>query len=623
MSKKFIIIILALISITFNKIAIASPSIEWKLENSFRMFLDPQNTKVHQEEYEKLSQEEMEAPILNIERRLSEKYPYGWAKEMYKATCWDNKKQRYNNCKGKKKDYLHPKSHIIIASLKNSNVTNEKCTWKLYVGKTKIHSQKTSNCSDEIKIEVPYPSGGNLKVEQSGKLITSKRIKVTDLFIVGLGDSFGSGEGNPDKPVVFSEKRSADYGRAKKKVKLKHYPTRVGRWLWVGDSFFNKRRARWQSRSCHRSLYSHQLRVALQLALESKQRAVTFAGFACSGAEAIIGLLDRYKGNEWVKYTPDTSQIGAAARAACGPNPPEYRTYTTTFTYGNKLPELENLGLYHCNKKKRHHRNIDLVLLSIGGNDVGFSRLVANAILSDASALKQLGGWMGQIYKPKHAERRLEQLKLRYKALKRALHIILHVPWNQADRVILTAYPKMGYMQDGKTICPDGAKGMDLHPIFKTNSKRVRAGEVFAKKLNEVMKSKAKQNKWTFVDEHREAFAKHGFCAYDEQNKDKLEELFGIPKKNGEGWKLYNPADYRPYASRQRWIRTPNDVYMGTHQHTKRQLIRKFWRTKNLNQFQLIYAGTYGGSFHPTAEGHAVIADAILKKARRILRKYK
>ena len=34
----------------------------------------------------------------------------------------------------------------------------------------------------------------------------------------------------------------------------------------------------------------------------------------------------------------------------------------------------------------------------------------------------------------------------------------------------------------------------------------------------------------------------------------------------------------------------------------------------------LLNASTFGGAFHPTAEGQAAIADAVLPKVRRIIR---
>ena len=45
-------------------------------------------------------------------------------------------------------------------------------------------------------------------------------------------------------------------------------------------------------------------------------------------------------------------------------------------------------------------RRIDLLLVSIGGNDIGFARLVANAVLGDRTMLRRLGGWFGQVFQP-------------------------------------------------------------------------------------------------------------------------------------------------------------------------------------------------------------------------------
>ena len=74
--------------------------------------------------------------------------------------------------------------------------------------------------------------------------------------------------------------------------------------------------------ACHRSLYSHQLRAALQLAIEDPHRAVTYVGVACSGAETVFGMFLRYKGHEWVPNPPELSQISAIAQAQCGGREP-------------------------------------------------------------------------------------------------------------------------------------------------------------------------------------------------------------------------------------------------------------------------------------------------------------
>ncbi len=112
-------------------------------------------------------------------------------------------------------------------------------------------------------------------------------------------------------------------------------------------------------------------------------------------------------------------------------------------------------------------RKIDLLLLSVGGNDVGFARLVANAVLADKSILRKLGGWFGQVHGFIEANSQLDALDDRMKSVNRALHNLLHVPWPESDRIILTGYPPMALLDDGKTVCPDGQAGSVATPSPK------------------------------------------------------------------------------------------------------------------------------------------------------------
>jgi hypothetical protein len=43
---------------------------------------------------------------------------------------------------------------------------------------------------------------------------------------------------------------------------------------------------------------------------------------------------------------------------------------------------------------------------------------------------------------------------------------------------------------------------------------------------------------------------------------------------------------------------------------------------ESLARFQVLVAATYSGAFHPTAEGHAAIADSVAERARAVLKKY-
>ncbi len=85
------------------------------------------------------------------------------------------------------------------------------------------------------------------------------RIVIKDLLIVGIGDSVGSGEGNPDIPA------GADP-------------------------------ATWESRRCDRSHFSFEAQTAEALEEASAKTSVTLLHLACSGATIQRGLIGEYRG---------------------------------------------------------------------------------------------------------------------------------------------------------------------------------------------------------------------------------------------------------------------------------------------------------------------------------------
>jgi lysophospholipase L1-like esterase len=621
------VILLLIVSSPISAEEVPQGQIEWELVNPFRLFHRPEHTALHRKTYEELTSDEQETPILSVERRLSSQNQYGWARTVYDKTCWSRTKGRYYKCAGKKQPYIHPKSHKIWLEYKNSKVSQDApprvapyCSWSMIYTQRKRKRVKTQKalCDQRVQFDIPYPTGAVIELKVSNGISLSEKIKIKDIFIVGIGDSFASGEGNPDVPVRFSAERSVFYQDDKEqRFEKKAYPTRVGKWKDVADRNFMKYKARWQGQSCHRSLYSHQMRASLQLALEKPKRAVTFAGFACAGAQITHGLFLRFKGNEWSETPPKLSQISAVAEAQCGARRAENKRYSRAFGLDGKLEILNDLPVKRCARKNA--RRIDLLMVSIGGNDVSFSSLVANVVVKDSLQLKTVGGWMGAILDHNQAKARIAELRLRYKALRRALHNVLLIPWGEADRVLLTAYPNMTFRDKGKRVCDDGALGMDLSPLFSLSSKKASDAEGFAESLNDAMRREAKNLKWTYVEGHRDAFTSHGICAQNEEKKGELPEILALPYKEQGQWQPYNPSEYVPYASRERWFRTPNDAYLTGHLHLSGAIMSKF---KKLRPLQVLVAGTYSGAFHPTAEGQAVIADALSKAANKVLAKY-
>jgi hypothetical protein len=541
---------------------------------------------------------------------------------MYRKTCWDASKNRYV-CPGNA-DYINPKSHMVAAEIEGiAEKGAVDCTWLTapHGGSIPRGTAVKQPCSEPALLEVPYPAGLSVTVEVGSREVATTVIAVRDIFVVGMGDSFGAGEGNPDVAVRFSRERTVDYGKAGGATDMSGYPARVGAWKNLGDKTFIEGNARWLDQACHRSLYSYQLRVALALALEDPHRAVTFAGFACSGAEVTWGLFLRYKGNEWVPSPPDLSQISAIADAQCGKENAPLHDLPEAYHMNGIIPELKG-GLTLSKCPVDIARKIDLMLVSIGGNDIGFARLVANAVLSDQSLVRSLGGWFGQMHGNEEATALLARLDQRYKAMNRAFHGILHVPWDESDRIVLAAYPPFAMLDDQGAVCPDGNIGMEVLNDFALTEKSALTSAWLADKLDQIMTSSASAFGWTFADQHRQAFVGHGLCAGFRQVAPSTADELRLPRMHDGRWDPYNPADYRAYAARQRWFRTPNDAFMTGNFHVAGTVLQKVLKLETLSWFQILLASTYSGAFHPTAEGQAAIADAVADKARDVLAKY-
>ncbi len=603
--------------------SIAVPTIDWRVENSFRFFTDAADTEVHRATYLALpAADKLQRPVLAAEQALSRRHDAGWAATMFRNTCWDVLTNRFV-C-AQRDDYINPNSHTIVAEIRDIDESAHlSCTWLTSpLGGSDPRGAATSQpCSEPARFKIPFPSGAKIAVEIGGREIASEVIKVRDLLIVGMGDSIASGEGNPDVPVHFSRERSMSYGEKTDKENFTGYPSRIGAWKHIGDKAFIAENSRWLDQACHRSLYSHQLRAALQLGIEDPHRAITYVGVACSGAEVTYGLFLRYTGNEWVPNPPDMSQISAVASAQCGSHSAPSQDLPEAYHMKGNIPELKGgLVLRKCDPLNA--RKIDLLFLSIGGNDVGFARLLANAVLADQSTLRKLGGWIGQVHGLNEARAQLDALKTRYKSLNRALHNILHIPWEQSERVVLMAYPGLALLGDGSEVCPDGRAGMEILPDFAMSEAKARVGTWIADKLYHAMRGAAKEYRWSFIESHRREFIGRGICAGTTFDGADIADDLRLPRKTAAGWRPYNPADYNAYARRQRWFRTPNDAFMTGNFHVAVSMLQKVLKLNALSWFQLVLASTYSGAFHPTAEGQAAMADAAVHKARAVLEKY-
>ena len=132
----------------------------------------------------------------------------------------------------------------------------------------------------------------------------------------------------------------------------------------------------------------------------------------------------------------------------------------------------------------------------------------------------------------------------------------------------------------------------------------------------------------TFVDAHQPAFELHGVCAradddpaFDRECFSGKGETFETSLTKGATDPMacgYPASEFRPYASRARWIRTANDSYFTALTYPEglpSAAAAERPARRHLGDLRAVY----GGAIHPTAEGHAAMADAALPAAREVL----
>jgi hypothetical protein len=203
--------------------------------------------------------------------------------------------------------------------------------------------------------------------------------------------------------------------------------------------------------------------------------------------------------------------------------------------------------------------------------------------------------------------------------------------------VILTAFPKVEFDQDGK-LCGETSPrerldGLNVGGVLSIDIPKLRLVSDFVNNtLYPATRDAALAGNWYFVDAHRDAFTRHGVCAQkriSESSVTAAENLmlpyfhFSSPHNL---WSEFEPfsanreihvdrlRDTRPYAPRQRWFRTLNDICLFVQYKAKGTPPPP----ENWGLADLIEA-CLGGPFHPTAEGHSHIADAVYGRAKTIL----
>ncbi|MCP3465095.1 hypothetical protein [Bradyrhizobium sp. CCGUVB23] len=590
--------------------------ITWEVRNRFRLFREERDFLLHVENARNRS-------ILATEQSLEmQSEGRGWARNMVNRLCIDLQGRVNQPCArdNVKENYITPVDHPVTVRLTGAVPVGAICAWSFDDGDGPQAS--TFDCAEPVNLRVRYGRQTVATVDVSSGSDPTQRIQteiqVRDVFIAGLGDSIASGEGNPDRPIALADDGFCFRSYLGTAGGQYYRPSRAGfkggRACEAPDTLTNWQRygALWFNAPCHRSLYSYQSRTALALAVRYPHIAVTYLPLACTGASISDGLLGSQRARECPPGKSGTCQTSVNAQVA------ELREALTAA------------------RKRQPDRKLDLVLLSIGANDVYFSGLVADVIVDTATerALFTRSGVMAGVDDSRDALTR--ELPRNFVKLREALKPLVD---GDLSHVVYVSYANPA-LADGGVPCRGGRAGFDIHPAFNADPQRLaRVSTYVDTEFLPQLKGLAtctqgalcrdpESDRMTFVDTHQGLFADHGFCAHAGSDPEFDRACFA---ENGQS---FNPdivtaasqpmlcgrgaSEYRAYLPRARWIRDANDSYFAA--MTYPQGLPAASQPNDIHDAAWgVLSAVYGGAVHPSAEGHAAMADATLPAASTVL----
>ena len=270
-------------------------------------------------------------------------------------------------------------------------------------------------------------------------------------------------------------------------------------------------KVKWNDKQCHRSSFSAQAQAALALEAADPKTLVTFIHLACSGAKSPHLYRDRYEGVDPDAGTPLLPQLTAAAQLV-------------------------------------GDREVDAVLLSIGGNDANFAPIIFAGIFQEPTheplspfftklavtpleivpvctlafffinecldyfdTITEFGlGPPGlQLF-----EEGVARLPQAYRILNDNLQSTFPDVKRDPRRIFITEYPDATEDEEGKVCGPRLERLPDiLNLVGWSTPEWTWAGETVIPGINGVMQVAAAEHSWTLVDGIFAGFARHGLCS--------------------------------------------------------------------------------------------------------------
>jgi hypothetical protein len=360
------------------------------------------------------------------------------------------------------------------------------------------------------------PMAGSVKVTSTwrGNLLNA-RVDLRDFLVVSIGDSFSSGQGNPDHtgteslggqvlcetPTLIKLGQAIADGVRDGLDWVEDIPglgdiVNFGEDILGGavdlvgeaadliglgggpEEFVHMTSPPvWLEPKAWRSLKSSMAQAAIAAEIRGWSRLTTFVSVATSGAEIEKGLLEPQHA-DWQK----AGQVEEVRRMLLNPH------------------DLTNLV-----------RPVDVLIMSIGGNDCGFSGTLTD--LTNERFIVGMGGKRTQPEAREKITRAIKGLKPKYAKLNDVIRRSL-----APKSVLIPEYPAPIF--DGADRKPregcgifDLAENLDLiHPMGISKSDAAFIEEM-GNLLNETIAGAAQANDWIVVGGVAKAFKGHGYCA--------------------------------------------------------------------------------------------------------------
>jgi hypothetical protein len=367
--------------------------------------------------------------------------------------------------------YLRPSSFNVTLLGCPADAANYTYQWTV----NGVPESVARPCSFQKPFEFQGAYDVRLRVTQGTQTAEyQKTVVVKDWFIFSIGDSYGSGEGAPDKTIAET-----------------------------GDG-----KPRWANERCHRSFNSPSARAALALEESDPRSSVTYVSLACSGATI---SRQTYKGastDTFVKAgtcgssSPCPRQGSGLLDGYVGIVEPE----TPWGPEDYLAPQVKQMAELVGN------RPIDALVISGGGNDIGFADILTLCVLGPGNCddMSILGSG------PKlHAETDplLAALPGRYDALDARI-AELGVP---VRNTYLMEYPDLGKNETGGT-CFEILTGLGYPGSVYRDELNHLETYVQVPLLN-MMRQASARHGWNYVKDIARAFAGqdgsgvgHGMC---------------------------------------------------------------------------------------------------------------